>query len=481
MRKFLFILGRNWRLALAEIDSYLQVRDYSGRITDYSSNVAIVEFDNEKISTKQIGNLMVFLGSVQKIGEMIDFIDSETFTDAFPVDIENNRAKVFSGRRYVDNTLKDIVYELFPIIKNKKFFIANSIYPTAFNDPYYKESLVSYFLHYVNKFFNTYLKEQGAKQAIYYKYPQKNIESGKLNPIFPHHFLTYRLYEPNRAELLYCMTSEGMYFGKTITVADSNFQKGMDEERPFKDFKFTIPPKFAKTLISFLNLAPSVRNKKIYDPFCGSGTIIQFGHMLGYTVYGSDIDNNYIKGTRKNLEFTSQLLEDPIPQKVLNENIFQSDIADIQKHFPPNFFDGIVSEPILVPISKDLPERGKIEDFLNREVIPVYYKFFEQAYLLLKPGKRLAFVSPIIKTSENRKVNLPITSMAQKVGFKTIQLLSTDRLVEKNVENPTFELHRGKFKSIFDGGSKKILREFFLLVKPKTGTKNKTKRKRNHY
>jgi len=277
------------------------------------------------------------------------------------------------------------------------------------------------------------------------------------------------------------MTSEGMYFGKTITVVDSNFQKGMDEERPFKDYKFTIPPKFAKTLISFLNLAPSVKNKKIYDPFCGSGTILQFGHMLGYSVYGSDIDNNYIKGTRKNLEFTSQLLEDPIPQKILQENIFQSDIADIQKHFPHNFFDGIVSEPILVPISIDLPERGKIEDFLNREVIPVYYKFFEQAYLLLKPGKRLAFVSPIIKTSENRKVNLPITSMAEKVGFKTIQLLSTDRLVEKNVENPTFELHRGKFKSIFDGGSKKILREFFLLVKPKTGTKNKTKRKRNQY
>ncbi len=420
---------------------------------------------------------MVFLGSVQKIGEMIDFIDSETFTDAFPIDIENNRAKVFSGRRYVDNTLKDVVYEIFPNIKNKKFFIANSIYPTAFNDPYYKQSLVAYFLHYVNKFFNTYLKEQGAKQAIYYRYPQKNIESGKLNPIFPHHFFTYRLYEPNRVELLYCMTSEGMYFGKTITVADSNFQKDMDEERPFKEFKFTIPPKFAKTLISFLQLAPSVKNKKIYDPFCGSGTIIQFGHMLGYTVFGSDIDNNYIKGTRKNIEFASQLLEDPIPQKVLMENIFQSDISDVHKHFSPESFDGIVSEPILMPISENLPNIRKMDEFLISDVIPIYKKFMEQAFLLLKPGRKLAFVSPIIKTSGNSRLNLPINSMAEKIGFKTIQLLSTDHLPEKTVdpENSSFELHRTKFKSIFDGSSKKILREFFLLVKPKPKKANKKK------
>ncbi|MHA1702420.1 MAG: TRM11 family SAM-dependent methyltransferase, partial [Promethearchaeota archaeon] len=243
---------------------------------------------------------------------------------------------------------------------------------------------------------------------------------------------------------------------------------------------FTIPPKFAKTLISFLQLAPSVRNKKIYDPFCGSGTIIQFGHMLGYTVYGSDIDNNYIKGTRKNIEFTSELLEDPIPQKILIENIFQSDISDVHKHLSSESLDGIVSEPILIPISEELPDTEKIDDYLDSTVIPIYKKFMEQAYLLLKPGKKLAFVSPIIKTSDNRRLNLPINIMAEKIGFKTIQLLSTDHLPEKTVEpeNSSFELHRTKFKSIFDGSSKRILREFFLLVKPKTGIKNKAKKKK---
>ncbi|MHA1563498.1 MAG: hypothetical protein ACTSPA_15440, partial [Promethearchaeota archaeon] len=91
-----------------------------------------------------------------------------------------------------------------------------------------------------------------------------------------------------------------------------------------------------------------------------------------------------------------------------------------------------------------------------------------------------AFVSPIIKTDDNRRLNLPINSMAEKIGFKTIQLLSTDHLPEKIVEpeNSSFELHRSKFKSIFDGSSKRILREFFLLVKPKSGKKNKEYKKK---
>ena len=111
---------------------------------------------------------------------------------------------------------------------------------------------------------------------------------------------------------------------------------------------------------------------------------------------------------------------------------------------------------------------------MTSDVIPIYKKFLEQAFLLLKPGRKLAFVSPIIKTDDNRRLNLPINIMAEKIGFKTIQLLSTDHLPEKIVdpENSSFELHRSKFKS------KRILREFFLLVKPKTGTKNKENKKK---
>ena len=154
--KKIFILGKNWRLAIAELDTYLKLPKYSGIITDYSANAAIVEFHNPDISIEALGDLMVRLGSVQKIGQMLNFIDQETIEFAFPVDIEENRSTIYDSRDFIEKTLQDVVLELFPKIKDEKFFIANSIYPQAFNTPYYKEVLVKHFLHYLNKFYNTY-------------------------------------------------------------------------------------------------------------------------------------------------------------------------------------------------------------------------------------------------------------------------------------------------------------------------------------
>jgi hypothetical protein len=46
MMRFLFVLGSNWQLSLAELDNVLKNSQFKGRITDYSANIAIVEFDD---------------------------------------------------------------------------------------------------------------------------------------------------------------------------------------------------------------------------------------------------------------------------------------------------------------------------------------------------------------------------------------------------------------------------------------------------
>ncbi len=46
MIRFLFVLGSNWQLSLAELDTVLSNSQFKGRITDYSANIAIVEFDD---------------------------------------------------------------------------------------------------------------------------------------------------------------------------------------------------------------------------------------------------------------------------------------------------------------------------------------------------------------------------------------------------------------------------------------------------
>lgn len=470
MEKFLFILGKNWRLSLAEIDSYLQQPAFRGRIADYSSNVAIVEFDRPEMPLEQICKMMVLLGGVQKIGKMIDFIDRQTFEDAFPTDIENNRAGVYAGRRYLDNTLKDLIYQLFPEPTGKKVFFANSIYPESFDAPYYK-ILIVHFLQYLNKFLNVNLKEKGAKSAIYYKYPQKNIDEGTLNPIFPHHFIAYRLYEPYRAEILYCLTEDGMYFGQTWTVTDSNYHKKLDEERPHHEFQETIPPKFAKTLLSLLSLQTPLSHRKVLDPFCGAGTILQFALVQDIQIYGSDIDPKQIESTKANIEFTMSLHLGEGDKKFIDDHIIQSDIRDIHTKFKPESFDGIATEPFLLPFYKEAPENADADKLVKQNVVPVYQELMKQAYALLKPGSRIAVVAPIIVTKQKKRINIMLQTIAEEAGFKVIQLLDPARIADKSSE--TMKTERTGTKSLYDAGSKRIIREFFLFQKPSLKKKGK--------
>ena len=58
MSRFLFVLGSNWQLSLAELDNFLKNSQFTGRITDYSANIAIVEFDDLQKNKYYINDLM---------------------------------------------------------------------------------------------------------------------------------------------------------------------------------------------------------------------------------------------------------------------------------------------------------------------------------------------------------------------------------------------------------------------------------------
>jgi tRNA G10 N-methylase Trm11 len=472
MKRFLFILGRNWRLALSELEIYLQKGPFKGKIMDYSTTAAVVHFENDK-TVNEMGDLMARLGTIQKIGVMLDFLNTETLQQAFPVDIEENRAQIYNGRTYLDNTLKDLVFEVFKEIENQKLFVANSIYPIEFSDEYY-QMLIKHFLHYVNKFFNTYLKEKGAKEALYFQYPQEQIDSGMLNPIFPHHYIKYELYLPNRAEILYCQMEEGMYIGKTLTVVDANLQKAVDEMRPYKDFRQTIPPKFGKYLLSLLG-AVDPSNFKVLDPFCGTGTILMFGYLMGFQMYGSDNDEKQIDGSRKNLQFVAQHVGEKLKPQFLSERINFVEIQHLASFYPESFFNGIASEPVLLPFYREKPNAGDVRIDVDETVRPLYKQFLEQSFKVLRPGGRLALVSPVILTQEHKHVHIPLPYLAKEVGFEFIQLISPNRLPPRTRESLMVQLE--KENTLFDAGSERIYREFFLFEKPKSRAKKSIPKK----
>ncbi len=106
MDRFIFVLGSNWQLSLAELDNYLKYSQHKGKIIDYSANIAIVEFEELHKNRYYINELMEIqftLGGCQKIAKIFDFIDIQTILNAFPFNIE----KIQSSR---ENPKRDYKY-----------------------------------------------------------------------------------------------------------------------------------------------------------------------------------------------------------------------------------------------------------------------------------------------------------------------------------------------------------------------------------
>ncbi len=459
MSRYIFILGKNWRLSLAEINNAIEKPPYVGRITDYSASAAIVEFEKEISKDPNFDNLMFHLGGTQKIGKLVDFIDLRTLLAAFPEEVTLEQTIQNKQRKFISNTLKDTCYPIYGKIESMKYFTANSIYGITFQKPYYK-TLVQHFLPFVNKEWVKILKSKGAKSALYYRYPEDRIRKGTLNPIFPHHFYAYKLYQDNRKEILYVMTEEGLYIGYTINVTNANEIKKIDEHRPYKDLKASIPPKFAKMMIEFLNLSRPYASNRIIDPFCGSGTLLMFALSQGIQIYGSDIDEEKIKGTMRNLKWISQILESQ--PKIPTKQFQIGDIKTLSRRFDNVKFDGIITEPYLVPFYRELPRYNDVVPIMEGKVIPSYKMLFSEGFEILKPLRRIVVTAPSIETVDGGRFRIDLDGFAKEFGFRSVPIYGNKFIAEKSDQD--LQLFSDN-NSLYDDKSEVIRREFHVFEK----------------
>ncbi|MHA1758355.1 MAG: TRM11 family SAM-dependent methyltransferase [Promethearchaeota archaeon] len=469
MKKFLFVLGSNWHLSIAELDHLLKFSQYKGKIVDYSANIAIVEFD--KLTSlhfyiNELEEIQFTLGGCQKIAEIYDFIDIHTIKDAFPERMERIKLMKKARKRIIDILNQILVGKgkIFPKVYESMFF-AVSIYPNLFDDKYYSKILLRHLLPFLNKEIMNVLKEKGAEKCLYYKYPEENIQAGNLNPIFPHHLKKYKLFSPNRAEIIFGFTEEGMYIARTITADDPNFKRKIDEERPYKDFKSSISPKLALTMLNFLNLYENREKKTILDPFVGNGTIFLLALLQDFDVYGCDIDQNKVDNTIRNVNWLLEELELPmIP--LINERIKKIDVSKLSSHFKAEFFDGICTEPPLGPFFiKEKPYYIEAREIVENELEPIYNQLFSESYKILKPNARICLVSPVISTIDGKDVQINTENIAISHGFKLEPILDLRRIVNKS--NFKLRFNKKHTKNLMDAKRGQIVKRKIFVFRKK--------------
>ncbi|MFW9782537.1 MAG: TRM11 family SAM-dependent methyltransferase [Candidatus Heimdallarchaeota archaeon] len=434
---------------------------------DYSANIAIVEFESlhkDKHYVNELMEIQFTLGGCQKIAKVFDFIDINTMNTAFPLQIEKYqnvekiRKKILT---IIDNNLvgKNLI---FPKVYESMFF-AISIYPNLYDEDYYPKVLVKHFLPFLNKEIMNLLKQKGAVKTLYYKYPEKNLKSGNLNPIFPHIVIKYDLLTENRAEIIMGLTDEGLYITRTFTVDDPNFKKKIDEERPFKEFKSSISPKLTLIMLNFLNLFENREEMKILDPFVGNGTIALFAFLQGFQFFGADNDEIKVKNTIRNINWFMDLMEEETPL-FLNKRILTIDVNELSNHFQQNFFDGICTEPELGPFFLDKPYYSQAKELLDDKLEPLYKGFFREAHKILKDKGRICFIAPIINTLDGNSIQLNIEKIAKINKFKQLPLIDSNRLVSKS--NLKLQFSPRAMKNLIDAKKGQIVnRKIYIFEK----------------
>lgn len=200
-----------------------------------------------------------------------------------------------------------------------------------------------------------------------------------------------------------------VWLGQTIAVQDIDDWTKRDRRKPYADRKKgMLPPKVARMMV---NIA-GPEAKTIYDPFCGTGTVLAEALMTGHQVVGSDIDGQATAGAEKNLDWLKK--EYNLGGGV---KIFLSDVAQINKYsdLKSNQVDAIVTEPFLGRPKPQVDELANIYKGLEKMYLGAFKVFKE----ILKNGGKVVIVFPMVQTYKTTYSLENLIDKLEQLGYTT--------------------------------------------------------------
>ncbi|MBU3907152.1 MAG: methyltransferase domain-containing protein [Nanoarchaeota archaeon] len=354
--EYLFILGRNPNLSVAEVFSYLEKENIGVKECKLEDNGLFVELNSEIDIKKAISDLggVIAIGKGSFSGSIEDIEESIQKTEIYPGEKTKFKYSIFS---FSDNDSQDKIHLA---IKNK--FKEEKLKAT------YKPP-------------KGMIKTQGGK--VFFGSPSK-IESYDIG---------YFLFK-----------NEAYHFGVLQEVYNTEEAEKRDMDKPERRESLAISPKLAKTLV---NLSQVKKGEKLLDPFCGVGIILQEALLQGINVIGIDIDKDAIKDAYRNISWLKGNYSIRADYKIINKD---SKKAEIEK------IDGIATEPSLGKLLKKIPEKQEAVSIavkFENLIIDVLNNVKKQ----MKAGGKIAFTSPYIKT-RGGTIACNIEEILKKTGLK---------------------------------------------------------------
>jgi tRNA G10 N-methylase Trm11 len=444
--KYAFVLGRVHTLSIAELFAVLEKPDtslgLSGqpiKILEASPEVVVIEIEG----ILQTEKLQKRLGGIIKILQVVDIVkkrpqDSINFALKHyfkPSVLKKNFLKEYKGKGQFGISIYLLDMDLAkPPQRNDRAEGPVSSGPSVFGEPKRLGMMIKNVL-------------TDAGQSIRLVIPEFN--SLALASVV----VTKNLLLQKGAEICILAGKEVIYTAKTCVVQDFEDYGRRDYQRPVRDEKQgMIPPKVAQIM---LNLSNSKQNETILDPFCGIGTIVQEGLLLGFRMLGSDINKFAIKGSETNLEWFRNRYK-IAPGKY---SVEVADATNLAHLLGTQKISSVVTEGTLGPVYGIYPKPGEIaKNFKDLE--DLYTKCFVEFSKFIPSGGRVVLCIPAYKKTRDSYEMLPSLDFISALGYNLVDAIPANlakkfkflRLTERNT-------------AIYDRKDQVVAREIVIFEK----------------
>ena len=221
------------------------------------------------------------------------------------------------------------------------------------------------------------------------------------------------------AEFIATETKSGWIIGRTVALQDIDSYSDRDYNRPERDPRLgMLPPKLAQIMI---NLAGrDLSQGVVYDPFCGLGTVLMEAGLMGYNSVGSDIAQENTQKCYKNLEWAFLKYNLASKFRVFNKDAVRVTRSDI--HEP---ISAVVSETFLGPPMSVNPPINKIESVLS-QVAYTMTEFLQNMSTLLPSGTPLVLTFLAYQDPHHSNSYLTLDSVLSnldELGFEQAEIL----------------------------------------------------------
>lgn len=370
-----FNLGRKKELCLVELLALIE----SENLVENSSDTAIFKLNLKDEEAQSFQNR---LGGTIKI---IKILDSRTATESL-----------------LEQSISAILKKTF---KDRSGKIPFAISLLNFTNP--KEINIKHLLNFSKKF----LKSLGLNS----RFVNKDFLSAESATIFKAKIIEKGI------DINIIKGSSAIYIGKTIAVQDIDSYSKRDFDKPRRDMiTGMLPPKLAQIMI---NLAG--KSETIYDPFCGTGTILTEGLLMDKNVIGSDIEQKMIDFSRENLHWIKR----EMPDKIKETNRFRLFVKDsrfLTKTDFPEKIDAVVTESYLGKPVLKLPSQEEREKTF-RELANLNLNWLRSINKITDRNCPIVTCIPAFKTGQTFEFFPQFDEIAKEAGYKVSQSFIYDR------------------------------------------------------